>query len=205
MIGELPQSTIPALSVRDPYRVKVVQADTIDTDIPYAVAEIWDWAPDDPTPWVRRPTEDSLPAPRCVLFPGSTIPFSETDPVTDINLTEAADFSLDTKAVLAQLDSASAAPTLGCTVGTKAGSWGLTVGNTGFVVTGIVNSTAGEYVVYVRPAGSGGGATLDVVQAVADGTLGAIPVKLLTLKADLSLSPNFTQAANAVTCAYFKF
>lgn len=160
MIGEIPASTNPALSVRDPYRVKVVNSDVMDCDIPYGVAEIHDWTPEDPTPWVRQPTEDSLPAPRCVLFPGSEVPCSDTaGSAANYVLLEAADFSLDTKAVLATLDAASAAPTLGCTVGTKAGSWGLTVGNTGFVVTGIVNDVAGEYVVYVRPFASAGGGT----------------------------------------------
>ena len=57
--------------------------------------------------------------------------------------------------------------------------------------------------VYVRPFGATGG-TLDIVQAVADGTLGAIPAKLLTLKADLSASPNYTLAASATTLGYFK-
>jgi len=65
--------------------------------------------------------------------------------------------------------------------------------------------TEGENrVARVRRGGGGGGATLDVVQATADGASGAVAVKVMTLKADVSLSPNFTLAATGSTVNYFK-
>jgi hypothetical protein len=48
----------------------------------------------------------------------------------------------------------------------------------------------------------GGSATLDIVQAVADGSEGSVSVKSVTLKA-VDANPNFVQAATAQTVKYF--
>lgn len=61
--------------------------------------------------------------------------------------------------------------------------------------------------VYVRPfgaTGGGGAVSLDIVQAVADGSAGVVSTKVMTLKADVSASPNFTLAASAANANYFK-
>jgi hypothetical protein len=61
--------------------------------------------------------------------------------------------------------------------------------------------------IYVRPfgaTGGGGTASLEIVQAVADGSAGVVSTKVMTLKADVSLSPNFTLAATAANANYFK-
>lgn len=200
MIGVLPISTAPALAVQLPYRAAVIMDDSIDCDTLYGVAEIHDYDSATQNPKVRRPTTDSIPAPACVVFPGSKIAHSATARV------EAADFSRDSKPVLVTLDTSSSAPAIGNTVGTMAGSWGMKVGNFGFVVVGIAHNSS-PYVVYVRPAGAGGGgglASLLIVQATANGSSGSISAKTMTLKSDVTLSPNYTLAANAVTYSYFK-
>ena len=53
--------------------------------------------------------------------------------------------------------------------------------------------------------GSGGGGSLSIVQATADGASGVVPVKAITLKANVAASPNFEQATGDPTNVnYFK-
>lgn len=52
------------------------------------------------------------------------------------------------------------------------------------------------------PFGGGGGAELDIVQAVADGSAGSVSVKSITLKA-VDANPNYVQAETAQTVKYF--
>jgi hypothetical protein len=52
--------------------------------------------------------------------------------------------------------------------------------------------------------GGGGGTTLTLVQATDSGANGVVPVKVIQLKSDPSLSPNFEQTGDAFNCNYFK-
>ena len=52
--------------------------------------------------------------------------------------------------------------------------------------------------------GGGGEGPAEIVQATADGAAGVIATKVMTMKADPSLSPNFTLADDAVNLNYFK-
>jgi hypothetical protein len=54
------------------------------------------------------------------------------------------------------------------------------------------------------PIGGGGGGTFSVVQAIADGAAGVVATKAVAFKADVSASPNFTLAADAVNLNYYK-
>jgi hypothetical protein len=199
MRGEMPVSNMPAVASRGPYQRQVIMDGANSCDLNYAIGEIYSWDKTTRVTKTKRPTADNLAPAQCVIFPGANF-------ASDANaILGAADFSFDTRPVLAALDASSDAPTLGCSVGTVTGSWGLKVGNTGFTVVGISTASA-PWVVYVRPAGGGGGggASFDVVQAVADGSAGLVSAKVMTLKADVGATPNYTLAANAVTLKYFK-
>lgn len=92
------------------------------------------------------------------------------------------------------------APTIGSNVGTQTGSWKMKSGNLGWLVLAVDTARS---LVYIRPSG-GGGSTLSVVQAVADGSNGSVSVKTVVHKVDLSASPNFYQSGDATTVNYFK-
>lgn len=198
MIGELPVSVAPAIVSRNPYTTAVILDGAVNCGVQYGVAEVYGWSSTDRVPKVRRPTADSLLPPRLAIFPGA-----EIDASADLRI-NAADFSQNTLPVLVAVDASSTAPALGDSIGTLADSWAMKVGNTGFVVTGVVSTS----LVYIRPAGGGGGgggpATLLVVQATADGSAGVVPAKTMTFKADVSASPNYDLATDAVNYNYFR-
>ena len=84
------------------------------------------------------------------------------------------------------------------------------------VVTELLSGSTGPAQILWKAAGTGtkwaiikfpigGGGTFSVVQAIADGAAGVVPVKTITLKANVAASPNFEQAAgDPVNVNYFK-
>lgn len=107
-------------------------------------------------------------------------------------------------------------PDVGDEVGVVAGTLGMSADNTGFICLALHGTTSGaslatdgseEGRILVRPyaAGGGGGpATLLVVQATADGASGVVVAKTMTLKADVSATPNYDLAAGTVSYNYYK-
>jgi len=92
-------------------------------------------------------------------------------------------------------------PSPGDDIGCVASAAYMQGGNTGFLCL-VMDADAN--IALCRPAGGGGSATMDIIQAVSDGASGSISTKALTLKADLSLSPNYTQSSGTTICSYFK-
>lgn len=167
-------------------------------DVQYGIAEIYAWDTAKRKHRVRRPQSDNLAWSCCVALPGALITSSSTVAVSS------AAFMLDNRQIIVALSSGSDAATVGCDLGTVKDTWGLKVGNTGFKCTGLIVDASGRRYVYVRPSGSGGSATLLIVQATADGSAGVIPAKTMTLKADPSLSPNYDLSADPTNYNYFK-
>jgi len=199
---EIPRAFIPVIGKEPVYNSKVIFDDSgHNADCKYGVAEKYAWDTVKRMYSVRRPASDSIQPALCVIFPGAMLESNAALPVA------VAAFEKDSRPVLASVRSDSDAPAIGSNLGTVAGQWGLKVGNTGFVCVGISidEGAGGRRFVYVRPSGGGGGGTtLTLVQATDSGANGVVPVKVIQLKADPSLSPNFEQTGDAFNINYFK-
>lgn len=95
-------------------------------------------------------------------------------------------------------------PAIGSTLGTASGSFLAAPGGTGFVVMSVDAANSRAFCRAASAGGGGGSASLQIVQAVANGSAGVVSTKVMTLKADVSASPNFTLATTAANANYFK-
>lgn len=190
---------IPTVAQDTVYNYLVIFDDTgHNADVRHGIAEMFEWNKDRLQHKVRRPTADNLSWSLCVGFPGARVSSDADKPL------KVAAFMRDNRPVIAGLTADSDVPTLGCSLGTVKDKWGLKVGNTGFVCTGVINDTAGARYVYVRPVGGGGGGAFSLAQATADGTGGTVKVKAIQHLTNLSASPNFEQTGAEFTVKYFK-
>jgi hypothetical protein len=147
--------SIPNLGRDIVYDYQVVFDGGNNADVMYGVAEMYAWDTTKKYHSVRRPSADSLPWSQCVVLPGAKVECN-----ANVTIAVAA-FMFDNRQVIASLTADSPAATIGCSLGTVKDTFGLKVGNTGFVCTGVIVDETGRRYVYVRPFASAGVAAFD--------------------------------------------
>ncbi len=138
---------------------------------------------------VDRPSEDSIPASRLV-FPVGVVGPSDDNPYGFAR----------TGSEPIWVSYTGTAPAIGDEVGTVTDSFDFQAGNTGFMCIGVDEDNEK---CLIRPAG-GSGASIQVVQVTGTPSAGSVAVKNVTLKGDLTLSPNYELSGDAYSVGYYK-
>jgi hypothetical protein len=131
-----------ALAQNIPYDYPVKIESTNAVDITFGVGEIDTWSGANQRHTVKRPTADSIDCAKCVVLPGAKFPINSL----------AVGSLYPVRPLIARYETADGEPAVGDALGTKADSWKMSKGNSGFICLGIVDATEG--LCLVRPFAS---------------------------------------------------
>lgn len=184
-INDLPQSN--GGKYLYPLTAKLDDGETSTTSFNYYVFEIDNYDNEKYTYVVKRPTENSIGSHKLVIGPG----LIEENEIFNASIKEPQWVAIDTT---------DGVPSIGDEVGTKAGSYKLFAGQTGFWVLDYISAAE---LALVRPM-AGSGANLQVVQITGTPTDGQVNVKNVTLLGDPSASPNFSVSGDEYLATYYQ-